>query len=69
MKPAALLEAALLAAFGIAWQWWPRREPGPSYRWTMLDPMPTTSNPIGVTRTPFFVRGPSLDSLRERGAL
>ena len=67
MRPAAILAILFLAAFGIAWQWWPRREPS-------SPPGPWPGHPTGATgNSPLPVGGPfrepALDSLRERGAL
>ena len=65
-RPPVLLALLLLAAFGIAWQWWPRREPG-------SPPAPWLGHPTGATGNGTVLawgtfRDPYCDSLRERGA-
>ena len=68
-RPTVLLALLLLAAFGIAWQWWPRREPSSQPE----PPAPWPGHPTGATgnsTTPVWgtFRDPYCDSLQERGA-
>ena len=68
MRPILLLAFLLLAAFGIAWQWWPRREPSSQPE----PPAPWPGHPTGATgnsTVPVTFRESYCDSLRESGRL